>query len=137
LLVTCSNLELRDPQRAVELARRATELSPQAGMYWNTLGIAQFRQREWKAAIDALTKSATLHSGQNLAYDGFFLAMACHQVGETEKALDWYRRSCEWMDKYNFGGEELKRFRQEAEDLLQVASKTQPGTDIRSHGPDQ
>src|SRR5439155_5853056 len=56
LLATCPDEKLRDPARAVELARKAVQLAPKVGNYWNTLGVAHYRAGDWKAAIAALDK---------------------------------------------------------------------------------
>ncbi len=42
LLANCADLTLRDPDRAVELARRAVALDPDRAPSWNTLGAAPF-----------------------------------------------------------------------------------------------
>ncbi len=42
LLATCPDPRIRDPARAVALARRATELKPKDGGCWNTLGVARY-----------------------------------------------------------------------------------------------
>jgi tetratricopeptide (TPR) repeat protein len=51
-----------DAAACVRAAERAVELMPDAGACWNTLGVARYRAGEWKAAIDALTKSMELSS---------------------------------------------------------------------------
>ena len=50
--------------------------------------------------------------------DWFFLAMAHWQLGEKDKARQWYDRAVEWMDKNEPMNEELRRFRNEAEELI-------------------
>src|SRR5262249_47445153 len=57
VLATCPDTKLRDPDRAVELARKAVQLAPKVGMYWNTLGVAHYRAGDWKAAVAALDKA--------------------------------------------------------------------------------
>ena len=52
--------------------------------------------------------------------DWFFLAMAYQQLGEKEKARQWYDRAVQWMDKNQPKNEELRRFRREAAELLGV-----------------
>src|SRR5205807_8614536 len=42
LLSTCPRDALRDAGQAVELAKKAAELVPQAGHVWNTLGVAEY-----------------------------------------------------------------------------------------------
>jgi Flp pilus assembly protein TadD len=111
---------LRDPGQAVAHAKKAVELRPGSGSYWNTLGTAQYRNGEWKAAVEALMKSVQLRKGGD-SFDFFFLALAQWQLGEKDKARAWYDRAVAWMDKNNPHDEELKRFRVEATALLGLA----------------
>jgi serine/threonine protein kinase/tetratricopeptide (TPR) repeat protein len=117
LLATCPDSKVWDPKRAVELAKKAVELAPRGGNYWNTLGVSQYRAGEWKAAITALEKSMELGKGGD-SIDWIFLAMAHWQAGERDKAREWYDRAVQWMDKNQPKNEELLRFRAEAETLL-------------------
>src|SRR5262249_48959926 len=96
LLATHRQEEQRDPPRAVELARKAVELAPKEGAYWNTLGVAHYRVGEWKEALAALEKSMELRQGGD-AFDWFFLAMARWQRGEKDEARKWYEEAAEWM----------------------------------------
>src|SRR5262249_13545544 len=48
LLATCPDAKLRDPERAVELARKAIQLKPEVGIYRKTLGVAHYRAGDWK-----------------------------------------------------------------------------------------
>jgi tetratricopeptide (TPR) repeat protein len=119
LLATCPDAKLRDPGRAVELAKRAVELAPKEGNFFNTLGAAQYRAEDGKAAIEALEKSRELRQGGD-AFDFFFLAMAHWQRGEKETARKWFDQAVPWMDKNAPHNEELRRFRAEAAELLGV-----------------
>src|SRR5262249_22089469 len=125
LLATCPDEKRRDPNRAVDLAKKAVELAPKEGAYWNTLGVAHYRAGDWKAAIAALDKSRELRTGGDV-FDFFFLAMAHHKLGNQDEARKYYDRAVEWLDK-NKGAlekdktqtDELRRLRSEAEELLQ------------------
>jgi tetratricopeptide (TPR) repeat protein len=117
-LATWPDLGWRDRGLAVAHAKKAVELDPGSGMFWNTLGVAQYRSGAWKAAIEALMKSVQLRKGGD-SFDFFFLAMAHWQL--NEKAREWYDRAVAWMDKNNPQNEELKRFRAEAAALLGLA----------------
>ncbi|MCH8047715.1 MAG: tetratricopeptide repeat protein [Planctomycetes bacterium] len=135
-LATCPDPQFRDPKRAAEQAKKAVERAPKNGSYWNTLGIAQYRAGDWKAAIEALEKSMELGSGGN-SFDWFFLAMAHRQLGSqggerraegTEpsevdhnaEAQRWYEQAVEWMKKNRPDDGELIRFRNEAAKLLRL-----------------
>jgi tetratricopeptide (TPR) repeat protein len=122
-LATCPDLKLRDPGQAVAHAKKAVELAPGVGSVWNTLGVAQYRNDDWKAAIEALMKSVQLRKGGG-SDDFFFLAMAHWQLDEKEKARAWYDQAIAWMDKHNPKDEVLKRFRDEAAALLGLAKAT-------------
>jgi tetratricopeptide (TPR) repeat protein len=123
LLATSLYPELRDPDRAVDLAKKAVELAPNAGGYWNTLGVAQYRAGEWQTAIESLSKSMELLAGRIESYNSFFLAMAHWQLGDKSKARSWYARAVEWMEKNQAADEECFRFRAEAAALLGVDGK--------------
>ena len=117
LLATCVDAKLRNPKRAVELAQRAVELAPKDGNLWNTLGVARYREGEWKASIAALEKSMELRRGGD-SFDWFFLAMGHQHIGDEEQAGTWHEKACKWMDKNNPTDEELIGFRNEAATLL-------------------
>jgi tetratricopeptide (TPR) repeat protein len=126
LLATIPEAKLREPAKAVELAKKAVEMTPKEGTFWNTLGVAHYRAESWKDAVAALEKSMALRKGGD-GFDWFFLAMAHWQLGEKEKARKWYEKAIEWMDKNQkqleqnkLLDEELRRFKTEAEELLDV-----------------
>jgi tetratricopeptide (TPR) repeat protein len=124
-LATCPVPQLRDPARAVELARKATEKQPVASN-WNTLGVALYRTGDCKAAIEALEKSDVLAPDKNLAFNGLFLAMAHWQLGRRDEARQWYDRAVGWMEKYDPKHHELRRFRAEAAAVLGLPEPTAP-----------
>src|SRR5262249_11049115 len=109
----------RDPGRAVSAAQEAVELDPQDGNHRNTLGVALYRAERWKEAVAALEKSMELRNGGD-SLDWFFVAMAHWRLGEKEQAREWYDRAVEWMDKNQPKNEELRRFRAEAAELLEL-----------------
>jgi WD40 repeat protein/Tfp pilus assembly protein PilF len=124
LLATNPDPGKRDIGRAIALALRAVELSPDEGMYWNTLGTAQFRAGDWRSAIWALEKSSAI-KGCN-SYDDFFLAMARWQLGERDRAVRLYERAIRWMEQIEPESAELRRFRAEAAELLEIGDSFRP-----------
>jgi tetratricopeptide (TPR) repeat protein len=116
-LATCPDPQFRDPARAVEWARKAVDRAPQEGPFWNTLGVAQYRAGDPKAAVAALQKSMRLLGGGE-ATDWFFLAMAHWKLDERGEARNWYDKAVRWMDQYQVRDEELRSFRAEAAALL-------------------
>ena len=122
MLATDAEPKRRDSGRAVELAKKAAELEPKSGMYWNTLGAAYYRAGDWKAAIEALTRSTELRKVSD-AFDGFFLAMAHWRLGDKPQVRSWYDKAVVWMEKNQPNNEELRRFRAEAAALLNAKLK--------------
>jgi tetratricopeptide (TPR) repeat protein len=120
-IVSNPRLRMAQPTWAVRIAERAVKLLPeaaQAASAWNTLGVAEYRAGDWKAAIAALEKSEALGPDKSLAFNGFFLAMAHWQVGQKDKARTWYDEAVAWMEKNQPKDLELIRFRAEAAALL-------------------
>ncbi|MCE9524935.1 MAG: tetratricopeptide repeat protein [Planctomycetales bacterium] len=120
LLATCPDPKFRDPARAVELGKKAVDLEPSNGPYWQTLAWAEYRAGDWKAAVAAMEKVKE-HGGVGDSFELFVLAMAHWQLGNKVEARKWYDDAVKWMDKYLPKNEELQRFRAEAEELMGVA----------------
>jgi tetratricopeptide (TPR) repeat protein len=118
LLSTCPDARFRDADRALELAKKAVELTPLDGPHWNTLGVAHYRAGDWKAAALALEKSNDLLGGKQLSFNAFFLAMAHKQLGNKDEPRQWYEQAVQWMENNKPQDEELRRFRAEAAALL-------------------
>ncbi len=124
-LATATNVDFRDPQRAVELAAQAAAKSPKNAGYRGTLGSARYRAGDWKGAIADLEQAISLRKPDDPANanEGFFLAMAHWQLGAKDKAREWFDKAVQWMDKGKKDDAELKRFRAEAAELLGVEQK--------------
>jgi serine/threonine protein kinase/Flp pilus assembly protein TadD len=118
-LSTGSNRGLRNSQLAVKLAKKAVDQEPQVGDYWNTLGVAHYRVRDWAATIESLGKSMQLRAGGDPS-DWYFLAMAHWRMGDKDQARQWYDNAVNAMEKNKSQDEELRRFRAEAAALLGV-----------------
>jgi tetratricopeptide (TPR) repeat protein len=128
-LATCPDLKFRKVAEAVTLAKRAVQVSPDNGGYWNTLGVAQYQARDCQAALEALQKSMQLSNGGD-SNDWFFLAMAHWQLGDKEQARKWYDQAVQWMAKNQPQNDELRCFRDEAAELLGI--KPPPLTKTRT-----
>jgi serine/threonine protein kinase/tetratricopeptide (TPR) repeat protein len=124
-LLTASDVTLRNPPRALELAKKATELQPDTTGPRGTYGTARYRTGDWKGAIEDLEKVIRLRKPDSPlnAHEGFFIAMAHWQLGEKDRAREWFTRSVRWMEKGNQQDAEQRRFRAEAADLLGVEKK--------------
>jgi eukaryotic-like serine/threonine-protein kinase len=124
LLTNCREVKLRDPRGGLEVARKAVELAPRSASAWAMLGWAHYRTGDWKACIETLETSCDLDNPKGGdAGQWFFLAMAHWQLGEKDKAREWYARAAEWTDKHQPNNEDLRRFRAEAAELLELKEK--------------
>jgi tetratricopeptide (TPR) repeat protein len=123
LLVTCPATSLHDGRQALELVRKAIALQPEEHYLHNTLGIAYYRMGDLPAAAAALEKSIAVNarrfeSARSESFDTFFLAMVHWQQGDPSAARADYDRAVRWMEQYRPNDLELRRFRAEAEALL-------------------
>jgi serine/threonine protein kinase/tetratricopeptide (TPR) repeat protein len=108
---------LQDPDRAVALATRATQLWSLDPASWNTLGVALYRRGDYHRAIEALNESMRRKAGGD-AFDWFILAMCHWQIGDQAPARDLYQKAVDWMQANKPDDQELGWFRAEADDLL-------------------
>ena len=118
LLANCAEAKSRDPVKAVQLAKKAVELTPKDRTCWQVLGMAQYRAGDCKASVVALEKSMALRKGGD-ANDWIFLAMARWRLGDHDGARKWYAQTVQWMEQNHSKDKELGRFREEAEKLLE------------------
>jgi tetratricopeptide (TPR) repeat protein len=132
LLATCPDLRVRDIPRALDHSHQAVALDPQGWLPWQTLGVSLYRAGDWKAAIVALERSASLRSEgvsalwlfKESAVNWFFLAMAYWQQGDRTQARHWYERAVAWMSEKRSQDEELGRLQREAATLLGLGDRS-------------
>ncbi len=133
-LATGPDLKLRDPPRALELAKKIVQASPKEDGFWATYGVAQYRTGDWQGAVEALEKAIGLGKPGDPfragASSSFFLAMAYWQLGDKAKGRHWFDKSVQWMDKELSEKKgwwpqdaELKRLHAEAAELLGLKQK--------------
>jgi serine/threonine protein kinase/tetratricopeptide (TPR) repeat protein len=122
LFAMCPATQFRNPNRAIEAANRALQRDPTSIRAWQALGIAQYRAGSWQAALEALTKVGDLTDGGDSG-EWFFIAMVQWQRGNKEEARRWYQQAVDWMQKHQPADAELRRFRAEAAELLEVKEK--------------
>jgi uncharacterized protein HemY len=123
LLATCPDAKWQDPSRAVAAAKRAVELGPNTAGWWGTLGMAQYRAGNWQASTEALEKAIALMKGGTTSWQWFFLAMARQRLGKKGEARQAFDQAVRWMEKNLPQHEELRRFRAEAEAVLEIKKK--------------
>lgn len=118
-LATCVDAAVRNPQRAVELARRAVDTSEDNPTFQSTLGVALIRVGEPQKAKDAF-EEANKCRGQRNACDWFFLSQAAWQQGDKEQARECFEKAVDWMDERRPENAELQQFRVESASLLGI-----------------
>ncbi len=132
-LATCPDRQFRDSGLAMQMASKAVDLAPECGNSWFTLGVAQYRAGDGKAALEALKKGSELGHGGDAA-DWFFLAMACRQQGQEPEARQWFAKALTWMEKYRPADEELRSLQAEAEEAMGHSRANTPKTPTSSAG---
>jgi tetratricopeptide (TPR) repeat protein len=105
-----------DPKRGLAEARKAVELDPKPGDFWNTLGVAAFRARDWTTTVAALKKSVDITGGNS--HDWFFLAMTNWNQGECKEARRCFDLALAGLKKERRDNPELLRFHAEAAALM-------------------
>jgi serine/threonine protein kinase/WD40 repeat protein/tetratricopeptide (TPR) repeat protein len=111
-----------DLGRALALSQRAVALDPSKAVYFNTLGVIQYRAGRYAEATTILARSLAAGRGQSDGFDLFFLAMAHDRLGHRKEAGDCFDRAVRWLDEHKGLTEqearELVAFRAEAESVL-------------------
>ncbi len=132
-LATATDAQVRNPRRALELASQAMKIKPKDMEPWRALGAAHYRSGKFQEAAEELAKGIQLHDLKNAemgtigfsdaASNAFFLAMAQWQLGEKEKAREWFDKADRWMADGIKDHAETKRIRAEAAELLGIEKK--------------
>jgi tetratricopeptide (TPR) repeat protein len=119
----------RNPKKALPFARKAVKLNTEDWNAFNTLGVVYYRLGQYSQATDALQRSLDGSRGEAAAFDLFFLAMCHARTGAADKArtcfeqaVRWVRENPEKISAQPGWGEELRRFRAEAEEVLKRPS---------------
>jgi serine/threonine protein kinase len=131
LRATCPLPRFRDTSQAVALAQEAVN----ATGGWcpdclNTLGVAHYRAGHWRAAVDALTKAVHRRGGAGNSTDLLFLAMACWQRGDKDRAYQHYDRALDTSPETSPSIDPQEAsFRSEAKVLLGSRKRPHPRAD--------
>jgi len=117
LLVSVPGRSRRRPEEALQLARRALKGTPDVATYYNTLGLAEYRNGLWDEAVVSLNKSAEMNKGSDPT-DFLFLAMAHWRRGDKGEAEQFYQRGVKGSSKGATDNWEWRMFWAEAAELL-------------------
>jgi len=114
---------LRNPTRALTLAKKANALRPKHWYFLNTLGVTYYRLGQSSEAVEQLESSLRDSYAQAGAFDLFFLSMCHARLGDSAKATDCYDRALKWIGEHQGQlspewAEELRNFRAEADAVL-------------------
>jgi serine/threonine protein kinase len=125
-LVTCPYADLRNPSHAIKVADSALEARRLEGgdagcteeECWSTLGRAQYRAGEWRAAVQSLEKAMEFRRPR-LGSDSYFLAMAHRKLGDEYEARKCYAQALVWRRTHPCITEAyLLRLEKEAADVV-------------------
>jgi tetratricopeptide (TPR) repeat protein len=124
-LATWPYAQLSDVPRAITLARRAVELIPDSGNYWNTLGAAYCKAEDWTAAVVALEKADQLLGPcVETSSNACFLAIAHWNLGHGDEARKWLARGNVSLQKHAPNDPYYLQLRAEAQKLIGVGSSS-------------
>jgi serine/threonine protein kinase/Flp pilus assembly protein TadD len=85
-LCDCPDLALRNPRRAIELARRLVKANSDRHSAWAALGRAYYRAGDFDASIEALTEATTLDD--NYLDNWQLLGEALFRAGRWQASLE-------------------------------------------------
>jgi tetratricopeptide (TPR) repeat protein len=114
---TCIDPRFRNPGRAVVLAEKALAQFPQNAYYTSVLGVAQYRNGQWREAVASFEKAKRL---RRYRYEGylFYQAMAHWRLGEKEAARAYYDQAAGLMNARDYPAHLMGRAHAEARELL-------------------
>jgi Flp pilus assembly protein TadD len=112
-----------DPTEAVKLVTKTLARNSQNGLFWNTMGVAQYRAGDFAAAKNAFDRSTELRSGGD-PNDWFFLAMLAWKDGDKSKAHEWFEKGSEWLTKNPNSDPDLPYFQREAAAMLGIKTQS-------------
>lgn len=128
------NPDNRDPVNAVRYAREALDLiepsqADDTSSEWNNLGVAHYRNGEYREAVAALEKADGLLGGKDRIHR-MILAMAHWKLGNRDTARKYYAEGAAYIDRQPSDGADdyLKdaiRFRTEAENVMELSEQEQ------------
>ena len=134
--VTCPMPEFRNAKEAVALAKQAVAATPNIcpitgycrGMFCNTLGVAEYRAGNMKAAVEALNQSMQLRNGGD-GWDWWFLAMAYCKMDNQKLMQLYYNKAVKAPPSMDLPHETMAFCQAEAEALI-APKKVPKKTDI-------
>ena len=124
LLLTGEPPTLRDPSRALALARAAVALAPDEPAPLGTLALAELRSGDYHQASEYCTRSLDL--GSDSPWDALVCAWSAAEHGQMEIALEHQRRAEAMMHGYAVDDSALRSFAGELERRLTTTKESLP-----------
>ena len=118
VLLTCSDPQFRDADRATGIARSVVEVFPEHAGYQTTLGIAQYRAGDYDDARETLERAIASPWNSNPVAARLFLAMTCWQQGDQRVAQEWYSQAIDYGNRYQCWFSPVRHWRQETDELM-------------------
>ena len=119
LLISCLDLELRDPMRAIELAKMALQKSPSNSSYLTILAASHLRNGDSDECLKVLEQAIQSRKSRKDMI-GFWQAMATWKKDEKVKAKDFFDKAVKRMNQSAPGDLKLRQLKQEAAILLGI-----------------
>ena len=116
VLVTDSDPRHRRPAEALQLARTSVNIPPRDPAMYTALGVAEYRNGHWDAAIAALNQAVQMDKGTEPA-DFLFLSMTDWQRGDKSDAATFFQKGADGAAKDQKDAREEKMFWTEAAKL--------------------
>jgi serine/threonine protein kinase/tetratricopeptide (TPR) repeat protein len=113
LLLIATDHSLRDHEKALELAQRATELDPKSRASWHTLGTARYRLGQFDDSEKSIQRSMDLMNG-GTAHDWFYIAAIHASRGNVSEARNWFDRAKAWRESQAPRDGQLRMIQEEA-----------------------
>jgi tetratricopeptide (TPR) repeat protein len=114
--------QVRNLERALQLAEQAVQAEPANGFFLSTLGMVHYRLGSYQKAIEHLEQALKSQEKRETAPSLLFLAMSYHHLGRRDKAHDNYQKALAWMKEHETKNkpwaEDEQKIRQEAEQLI-------------------
>ena len=117
-LLSCPDKDTRDYSRAVIFARKAIKRAQHSWVLWNTLGIANYRAKNYKEAVAAFDTAMEEHvRSEGNAFTWICLSMAQWKLDKKDKAKKWYDKADKWC-KANQPNDFVKELKAEADAMI-------------------
>lgn len=118
----CPFQELRDPQHALILAKRALELEPENQDAVCVLGLAQYRCQDYDAAAKTLIWTVDKCENDSYAVAQYVLAMIRMQHGARDEAQQRFDEAASWRTAHSPTDFSLQRLHREAAESLNAGT---------------